>query len=505
MKITKYSILILVISVTLFSSCKDDFFNADPGDRVTSEQLKGLTDPAPFVNAMYSYMIQYNGLGLSSVSHNDFGYMSTVLASELWGQDMVQYGSKYGWFYPDYKYSNRGYQLTDMLIHWTFFYKLIKTTNDVLSAVPANTENADLKAARGEAYGIRAFAYLNLVELYQFTYKGNEDKLAVPIITEATPSEQVTNNPRVKVSEVYAQIIADLTIGYELTAGFVRTNNTIVDQRVIAGFLARTYLNMENWAQAAKYAAEAQVGFSVMDSKWLNEGFVSLTNPSWMWASDVNDQSAIATSGIVNYTSHISSTAYGYSLAGAMYKNISSDLYAKIPATDIRKSWWLAANTKTVTVLGNVTLPKYANLKFGYYDMDGNNFNDLCYMRVEEMILIEAEALGFTNLAAGKAKLEAFVKTRQPDFVSKATSAAELQQEVWVQRRIELWGEGFAFNDLKRLKKASIRNYTGTNHKADALFDLQPTSNFFNLLIPRSEIQNNKGIGEADNNPIPVM
>jgi len=188
-----------------------------------------------------------------------------------------------------------------------------------------------------------------------------------------------------------------------------------------------------------------------------------------------------------------------------MYKNISADLYAKIPATDIRKSWWLAANTSTVTVLGTKTLPKYANLKFGYYDMDGNNYNDLCNMRVEEMILIEAEALGFTNLAAGKAKLETFVKTRQSDFVSKAASATDLQQEVWLQRRIELWGEGFAFNDLKRLKKPSIRNYTGTNHKSDAIFDLPATSNFFNLLIPRSEVQNNEGISETDNNPIPVM
>ena len=38
-------------------------------------------------------------------------------------------------------------------------------------------------------------------------------------------------------------------------------------------------------------------------------------------------------------------------------------------------------------------LPKYANLKYMWYDLEGNNCNDLCYMRSEEMWLIEAEAL----------------------------------------------------------------------------------------------------------------
>ena len=62
--------------------------------------------------------------------------------------------------------------------------------------------------------------------------------------------------------------------------------------------------------------------------------------------------------------------------------------------------------------MGSVALPKYANLKYMWYDLEGNNCNDLCYMRAEEMWLIEAEALAMGgNIAGGKSLLEEFVKT----------------------------------------------------------------------------------------------
>lgn len=75
-------------------------------------------------------------------------------------------------------------------------------------------------------------------------------------------------------------------------------------------------------------------------------------------------------------------------------------------------------------------------------------------MRVEEMYLIkaEAEAMG-GNLSGGKSTLENFVRTyRDPSFTSKANSAQDFQDEVWLQRRMELWGEGFSLFDILRLK-----------------------------------------------------
>lgn len=224
-----------------------------------------------------------------------------------------------------------------------------------------------------------------------------------------------------------------------------------------------------------------------------------------MWTSDITVDADIVQTGIVNYISHISSVAYGYVTAGGMFKNISSDLYNKIPDNDIRKEWWCNDETLyTGGPMGKVKLPKYANVKYGWYNTAGDNCNDYVYMRAEEMWLIEAEALAMGgNIGGGKSLLETFVKTRQPDYVCTATSADAIRDEIWLQRRIEFWGEGISWFDLKRLKKPIVRKYPDTNHNLDAQYDFPAEDNIFNLLIPRKELQDNKAITEADNNPMP--
>ncbi|SEG04518.1 RagB/SusD family nutrient uptake outer membrane protein [Parabacteroides chinchillae] len=508
MKKKYYIIALLATTALSFSSCSEDFFDANPGDRVTEGQLEENPNPNALVNGMNAFMIQFNSLERENGEerHNDFGYMATALSMELWGDDMVQYTSNYGWYYDDYQYSNRGYEFLEAARHWNYFYKLIRTANDVLTGIVSDTEDPEMLAARGQAYAMRAFAHHVLVQLYQHTYKGHEDAPGIPIVTEDMTSEQLNNNPRKKVSEVYAQIENDLKQACELLKGWERPSSVYINYAVAKGFEARVHLCKEEWKEAAEAAEEAVAGFPVMDKAGLKEGFVSMdNNPSWMWSSDVTSQSSIAIGGITNFTSHVSSTAYGYATAGEMYKNISSELFNKIPDTDARKDWWCKSDSLVFVVgAGMVKLPKYANLKFGYYDTEGNNFNDLCYMRAEEMLLIAAEGYAMSgNLPQAKSILEDFVQTRQPDYKCTANSVAEMQNEVWVQRRIELWGEGFAWFDLKRLKKPIIRKYEGTNHNDDAMFDFPAEDPIFNLRIPRTEIQNNGGISETDNNPMP--
>lgn len=53
------------------------------------------------------------------------------------------------------------------------------------------------------------------------------------------------------------------------------------------------------------------------------------------------------------------------------------------------------------------------------------------------------------------------------------------------------------------MKKPIIRNYAGTNHKSDALYDFPAEDDIFRFLIPRKEIQDNNGISETDNNKMP--
>ena len=88
-------------------------------------------------------------------------------------------------------------------------------------------------------------------------------------------------------------------------------------------------------------------------------------------------------------------------------------------------------------------------------------------MRVEEMYLILAEAQAMNgDAAAGKTTLENFVKTyRDPAYVV----AGDAQEAVWIQRRIELWGEGFEYFDLMRLRKGVRRSQTAFASLDDAM------------------------------------
>ena len=80
-------------------------------------------------------------------------------------------------------------------------------------------------------------------------------------------------------------------------------------------------------------------------------------------------------------------------------------------------------------------------------------------MRVEEMYLIKAEALAMSGQpAAGAQVLTDFVKTyRDPAFTLTAGTAEAVQDAVWMQRRVELWGER---SRLLRISSASARAST---------------------------------------------
>ena len=213
---------------------------------------------------------------------------------------------------------------------------------------------------------------------------------------------------------------------------------------------------------------------------------------------------------------------YGYTGAGACYKDINVLLYNKIPSTDVRKEWWVGPSKTNshldgltwteagVTLKGNEIITGsleskqpfrvYTNVKFGMKSGIGspNNNNDSPLMRVEEMYLIKAEGLAMSgNLAAGKQVLEDFVKTyRDPSYSVTATTAAAFQNEVWFQRRVELWGEGFSMYDLLRLQKPLVRFHAGkeTNVVTRYRFNMPANDPYYAYRFTQKERDNNKGI-----------
>jgi hypothetical protein len=145
---------------------------------------------------------------------------------------------------------------------------------------------------------------------------------------------------------------------------------------------------------------------------------------------------------------------------------------------------------------------QYANVKFGVPNDNMTNLvadADWTLMRYEEMILVQAEGLARSGKEAeAKALLEGWVKAnRNPEY----TCVGDIVDAIWMQRRIELWGEGFSWFDLNRLEKPIIRT-TSTNWPAAWIVDVPADHDCRIWTLPDREIQNNDGISEADNNPV---
>ena len=104
--------------------------------------------------------------------------------------------------------------------------------------------------------------------------------------------------------------------------------------------------------------------------------------------------------------------------------------------------------------------------------------------------------------AEGRQVLEDFVRTyRDPEYTCAANTADQLQTEIWKQRRIELWGEGFSMYDIMRLNKPMVRVHGTTifNWPDAYAFNIAPGDPYLLLRFPQQETNTNSSIAATAN------
>ena len=528
-----YSAAVVAALALTASSCTESMDTEPQGSTLTKEELeRNASSLDGLVKGMYSNMIEAEAITswVGATRHYDFGYASTMMMMDNAGQDEVSPNTGYNWYRNNLRFNDRTDKSDITYFLWNQQYKNISQANAIISATENSyKDNSAAAAARGKALAMRAFCYLNLAQMYQFTYKGHEDALCVPIVKETTTAEQASDNPRATVKDVYDFIMDDLNNAVTLLNGASRSGKADIDQQVAYGLRARTELVMQNWKAAADDAAKAAEGYTPLSREDAAQpGFNDISASNWIWGMDVNETSDIVQTGILNFPSMMSSfTGNGYSPSYA-YRAINSKLWNEIPSTDVRKGWWLDSklnspivnpdyliNTgKQVYVFSSTSKDDdhlfalwkvpYLNVKFGaYQNKYGNETNacDVPLMRVEEMILIQAEGKAMSgDVAGGKKILEDFVRTyRDPDYTCNATTAEGVQEAVWFQRRVELWGEGFSYFDIMRLKKPIDRR--GANYEASVTYNIPAESKIMLWIIPEDEVNNNKAL-QGHNNEI---
>lgn len=463
-------------------SCSKEYLDVQPSNQVSAQTLFETVNGAQSVidGVLRDMRSQHNN------NHDQFGVKAIDLAIDLMGEDMAV--EKFHWFGADYRFENhdaKGYR-SDYV--WTLYYRMIYNLNEVINHndfLKAQPE-AERQHIKAQAFVLRAYSYFQLIQLFQNTYNGSENAPGVPVYTEATTS----GNPRSTVQEVYNRIVDDLDQAIALFEGSnqPRLHISHPTVHVAKGLMARVTLVMQNWETAAEMAAGARTGYSVMTADEYALGFDNYTEQNWIWGLEINQEQS-TTYG--SWFSHVDWSIGGYCGAGLSRKMFSRALYNRMNDNDIRK---LLVDT---TFMKGGLRPD----KFSAGNDKGWNA-DYVMMRPEEMLLIEAEALvKLGKEQEAKALLTELHKNRMNNHEVIMATGTQLLEEIRFERRIELWGEGFALLDIKRLKKGLDRTDSNHDPVVAQLMSLEPESTRFNFKIPQKEIDSNPFISDFDQNP----
>lgn len=439
------STLILSLLSFLNSGCGEGFLEKTPSNAIGTPELENnLTYVKSLMDGTYKYMEKYNIAGLSA--HDDSGVISFMILSDVLGMDVT---APTNWYKSQYQYNEVTRKTTSpkSRIVWQWAYYIIKNCNTVISYCEGHEEDADWAQVEGQAKILRAFCYHALVRFYQQNYRVASDKPGVPLVLEPpTGDPEKDSKGRGLLSDVYGQMEKDLKWAIEHMSNS-RDNKGQGNPSVAKGMLARIYLDMayvdnKLWDQVISYAQGAQEGYPLMTAETYGKGFNDITNGEWIWGLKQDVEGNINYPGLYSFYDFVSGR-FGY-------QNIRADVaFVKLFSDkDGRKCFGKrpGADDPNHSVTDMYSVDKYMDKP----DKTG----DIPYMRSAEMVLMEAEALANKkDFVGAQQKLDELRAKRIEGYTPEAAldNYEGMIERIWIERRKELYGEGFAHWDILRL------------------------------------------------------
>jgi len=481
-KIINWLSALLVAALVMTTSCNMDHdFLAGVTEDVVSDMLE--RDPELVMGFLAAAI---GTLGDEWSNHDAAHIMSLQHAGDLMTEDMVMRRNDWHFFDYDIADGNNLANFRRPTHSWRMMYSVIGRVNQAIDLIDPETENAVLQNVLGQSLALRAFSYHILIQRFQHAYTVNREALGVPVVlsTRENAEGQPSRFYRVPVYQVYEQIVNDLQRAVGLL-GDARTSTDFINRAVAQGFLARAFMNLERWAEAEEMAAAARANFPLLSLEaagTINYG-VQAGNSEWMWGLNGTAEN---TRMFASFQSHMASDGNGYAGWGgnSSFKAMDNRLYHQMGENDVRRKLHHMDEEND----------EFWNLKFR--DVP-NWLMDNIYMRASEMLLIEAEAQARQgNNAQAATTLMELMSRRDPDF--NITSATI--EDVFLQKRLEMWGEGVIFYDNRRFERDIDRVYT--EPRSNHLVQLHQSGRSWLVIyqIPRMEIDQNPYIDDEDQN-----
>ncbi len=486
MKTSHKFIIVLPFILSIFlTSCKDEFLEEVPTNSISeTTAISTAKNLELIINGMHrSLYLKYGNQGKGGIG-------ALMLQNEVLGEDFVMTGRANGWFINAYQWNDHINDTdSDNLFPYQTYYEIIRNANAIINA-QVNGSQLLIKSCKGQALIYRAWSYFQLVQLYGKRYNPDTENNQLGVPLRLTVSSNPL--PRVSVSAVYQQIHKDLNTAILDLDSYQRANKSQLNQSIAFGLKARVALVQGDYKTASEFAVKAQQQYVLMSSFDYFNNFSNYESDEWMWGSHIQEDQTL---NFANYGAFISRNFSSSNIRGNP-KAINSLLYNKIPSTDVRSRLFDPSGNHFVlppgvSIPNNFSRHPYTSQKF-IATGTGDSRMDIPYMRVSEMYLIEAEAKVQLHDDSGAAMaLYKLAKARNPAYQQSLNTGAKLLDEILLQRRWELWGEGFRFYDLKRLNQPLNRN--GANHQAAlaVVFEVPAGDPRWQWKIPQSAINAN--------------
>ena len=475
-------------SSTMLTSCADDYLDTVPTQSVSDETVFATADNLmTAINGMHRNMYYRQD---DSQGRN--GYTAQLIFQDALGEDLIFPATGNNWFISMLRYNESTNEASANVSYpWDFWYRMIKNANNIIVNGDKATGDVSLKQkAIGEAYAYRAFSNFQLVQLFANRYENGKTNSQDGIIIRLDPRD---NSPKARatVEEVYSQIWNDLDKAQELLTGKSKTNNSHFALDNVLGLKARVALVQQKYKEASEYANLARKGKSLMSQTDYKKGFNDYNNSEWMWGVSIApDQS----DGFGNFMAYMSRN-YNSGQIRQSPKVVNKLLFKAFSTSDVRTQVISESGKHPELNLGSTySLFPYTSQKFITKNNDNSlSLGDVPFMRSAEMYLIEAEAKYFLGDEAGsKAVLTELTIARNSEFKTFTTSGSAYLAELMLNRRLELWGEGFRFLDLKRTNSPLNRRETGANAAViNNVWEIPAGDTRWTWMIPRQEINAN--------------
>ena len=459
-----------------FTGCKKDFLDLES------------TESINYSNAFNSEAkLQAAMTGIYDLITNNIYTYNIILNSEVKGEDVFPNSTgNYNRFVAGYQYIqtvNSG----ELQSHWSQGYKIIANCNQLIENAPkAPISVSDAVKTRfiAEATAIRAFVHFQLVQEFGAKpYALDPEALGVPVVEKSIgPTDEFP--ARAKVKDVYASILKDLTLAEtDFPAGLKDVYRLNLNS--IKAIEARVYLAMGNWLKASEYAKASRAGYTLGSGSSLLEGFRAPTS-EWIWGLN-------STADDNDFYLEVQSFYDPYDRGYSSFR-VTEEFFNSFDDNDFRKNQFRIP----ADVGGDPTTGDYDLFGDGYltskFVFDGSGGNDQLLIRASEMVLTEAEAearIGGVNELAAKNALLIIQQRANPAAILSLNTGETLIQEILLERRKELFGEGQRFYDILRTKQSLNRTGSASHW---SLLSIPAGDKRFALPIPQAEINANPKI-----------